>query len=386
MTDKVKEVYNSLQERLKSPFLLTFIVVWSIKHWRLILIVLNFKETENAISKQTQIEDYIKGHLITIKGYDLPNWVGMILPVLFWSIVSIMSYYLITIITESIAIWYKRLKSKAMVFLNESRAVVTKGEYDIEVSKANRLQTRNEALTKRMGELENQYNLEKKVVDASVESLRNELIKKGIDLEKSLLENSINLNNKENLNNEIEKLNDTIKVLKDEIELFNQQRVTLSNRISNRNSKIVYLLGKVKNAVNLNVLQSDLEDESIVNIDTENNKNEVNHVTKTSFEASQILKEIFGFDRWQYTAYYPNDKVIKEKFRLHNNYFLLDTGEKILIDHVFLNKDDNTIRFTKANFDTRYTNDELETKLEIKGKNELIGKEPDNVNVTYIRI
>ena len=54
--------------------------------------------------------------------------------------------------------------------------------------------------------------------------------------------------------------------------------------------------------------------------------------------------------------------------------------------NMFLNKDDNTIRFTKANLDARYSYDELETKLEIKGKNELIGKEPDNVNVTYKRI
>lgn len=386
MTDKVKEVYNSLQERLKSPFILTFIIVWSIKHWRLILIVLNFKDTENVSSKQEQIENYIKGHSMSFFKYELPNWVGMVLPVLLWSLISIITYYLITILTDSISIYYKRLKSNAMVKLNEKRAVVTKEEYDIEVSKANRLQVRNENLTKRLSEVEIKYTAEKREIDSLMESVNSELLSSKADNKILKEQNTAFKNDLLKRDTEIEKLNNNFKSYSDEIRLFEHKSGVLENRISKRNTKILELINLINTSNDLDELKKVVSNENLIDIDTKKSNIEIEHSTKTSIEASQILKEVFGFDRWQFTAYYPNDKIIKEKFRLHNNYFLLDTGEKIFIDNVFLDKENHTIRFTKLNMDSRYSYDELETKLEIKDKNELKGIEPDNVNVTYKRL
>lgn len=386
MTDKVKEVYNSLQERLKSPFILTFIIVWCIKHWRLILIVLNFKETENAISKQTQIEDYIKGHLITIKGYDLPNWTGMVLPVLFWSLVSIATYYLITIITETIGIWYKRLKSKAMQYLNESRAVVTIEEYNTEITKVNRLQVRNETLTKRLGEIETQYSNEKRAVDAIMEKINSELAFYKNE-NKTLTDKNVRIENDLiTMKLEQENLINNYKTFDDEIKLTEHKLKVSEQRITKRNSKIRQLIDKINTSNNLDELKNSIINESIVNIDSDDSNTEQENVTITGNEASQILKEVFGFDAWLFEANYPNNKKITEKIRLMNNYFLLESGQRILIDNVYLDKDKNTIRFTKSNLSSTTPYEGLLTKLDIKGKNKLEGIEGSFGFVTYKRL
>ena len=368
MNDKVKEVYNSLQERLKSPFLLTFIMVWTVKHWRLILIVLNFKDSEGADSKQQQIERYISEQSLTIYKWDLPNWAGMVLPVLFWSILSIIFYYVITITTETISIWYKRVKSRVMLFLNEHRAIVTKQEYDNEVSKSNRLQVRNETLTKRMGELEQQYNLEKKAVDSSVEKLRVELL--------ALTD--------ENKATKIENFNQasTLKSKEIEIEQLNNQRIKLEEAFMERIKETEKK--NIQNEKNLNNTILSLQNK--VKLTETLLKNYDEDFTKSSNSSEiDLLRRIFSYDKWEITTTI-GDNIIVDNAKLTNDYFLYDTGEILFISQVKLRG--KILTFILSKVKGKPTGHELENMymLDTTNTNLLAGMMGGGDEVSYKRI
>lgn len=144
MKEQLQEIYDGLQERLKSPFLVTFVLVWSIQHWRLIFILLTFDSDLNQGHKIEAAEIYISKH---------SGWCGMILTPLIWSIASIIFYYLMTILTKTIGVGYNRGLALTYLKLNEKRKLITKEEHKEVEGKLKRQQSRIEELQKRVIEV-----------------------------------------------------------------------------------------------------------------------------------------------------------------------------------------------------------------------------------------
>ncbi len=92
MKEKINETYESLQERLKSPFLLTFILVWAIHNWELLYGIFTFEESLRFVERI----DFLKHYIRTYGTYHLfwfPLW---------WAFISLGLYLATSFISEGI--------------------------------------------------------------------------------------------------------------------------------------------------------------------------------------------------------------------------------------------------------------------------------------------
>jgi hypothetical protein len=99
MKEKLQEIYSGLQERLKSPFILTFLIVWSIHHWRLVFIICSFDKDLSQGLKKSIIEEYIEQH---------DRWKGMFWSPVWYSLLSLLLYYFISLGYEGLHIIYSK--------------------------------------------------------------------------------------------------------------------------------------------------------------------------------------------------------------------------------------------------------------------------------------
>lgn len=366
MTDKVKEFYDSLQERLKSPFILSFLIVWSIKHWRLLLIVLNFKDDEPTFSKEFIIDNYIKEQSLWYiwgKEWHVYHWVGMVIPALLWTIFSIAAYYALTILSETIGVWYKRLKSWVMVRLNENRAIVTIEEHQAEIRKNSKIQERLDSINRRYGDFLESYEKEKSDYEKNAEILRADLTSSKRRVEKLQLEHNSATLELTNKNAEIERLKQKITLSTSQIELAGEVGRKMGDQITEKDKEITEL-----RKMNDNLKKSDgLK----IFIDG---------------EGTRILRDLFGADEWEFTAIYPNH-TIKERFKLSGNFFKLtsESNQRIFISNTSLKG--TRLLFSKSNTNIDNPYFLLDTILDISNINLLTGTEgKGRGNVTYKRV
>ncbi|MBS1619337.1 MAG: hypothetical protein JST76_12505, partial [Bacteroidetes bacterium] len=64
--DTLKSLWEDFSERIKSPFVTSFIFVWSVKNWILLYTIFNFDSSYSLNSKTEFIKDYIAQHPVKI--------------------------------------------------------------------------------------------------------------------------------------------------------------------------------------------------------------------------------------------------------------------------------------------------------------------------------
>ncbi len=134
--DKVDDFFDSVKERLKSNFLVTFIAIWLIHNWRVVFILLNFDSTEKLDNKLERLNKYF-----TDAGFcDLWFW-----PVVF-SLISIVVYYLMSSGSEIIFIIYQNVR-KWIYKKWDNKKIKTIEEYEEKVKE-------NKGLHKQITDLE----------------------------------------------------------------------------------------------------------------------------------------------------------------------------------------------------------------------------------------
>lgn len=143
MKEKLEEIFDGLQERMKSPFIVTFIIVWSLHHWKLLFIIFSFDNDLNQGYKKSIIERYIHQH---------DGWCGMFIYPIFWSFLSVIAYYLISLMYEGINLVYERY-GRPFVNMLDKNKLALKEEVDKERKKIKELRLDVKSLQQKESEL-----------------------------------------------------------------------------------------------------------------------------------------------------------------------------------------------------------------------------------------
>lgn len=98
LKENLAKIYDRFSERMKSPFILTFTIVWIIHNWSLIYRVVNFGDSFPLEAKTMVIREYIR-----VYGFG-----GLFVDPLLWALASFGLYLFVSLIYELIFELYSR--------------------------------------------------------------------------------------------------------------------------------------------------------------------------------------------------------------------------------------------------------------------------------------
>jgi len=172
MKEKLQEIYEGLKERLKSPFLLSFIVVWSIHNWEFVYALLTFNSDFSYIKRVS----YLKAYLI-VHDYDVLLWIPLC-----WTFASIAIYFIASFFSEGISLVYSKWVRTWLYWAIDRNKLKTEDDY-------------NELDERRKNLQELVFDLRRKEEDAALKLKRTEeLFNKTIDEERKELAKYLNQN------------------------------------------------------------------------------------------------------------------------------------------------------------------------------------------------
>jgi hypothetical protein len=197
MKEKLQEIYEGLKERLKSPFLLTFLIIWTIHNWEFVYGLVTF----GSITPFQNRTAFLKAYLIVHSYYQL-LWFPLA-----WTFASIGLYFIGSFLSEGINLTYNKWIRTWLYLLVDRNKLKTEDDY-------NELEERRKKLQELV------FDLRRKEEDASLR-LKNteEILNKTIydqreqierylhesaDKEKLIMEGTSQLNSILKINKELE--------------------------------------------------------------------------------------------------------------------------------------------------------------------------------------
>lgn len=149
LKDRIDEILADFKGRFRNPLVLSFLLVWAYYHWRLVYEIFT---VDNGIAvgiRADHFETYIHQE----------GWSGMIGYPLFFSVVSLVSFYLIGAAAQFIKLWLgKRLPASIL-------AKWDKGTYDLKTE------------TDKYKEKARIFEEREKVANSEIESLKSKIEK-----------------------------------------------------------------------------------------------------------------------------------------------------------------------------------------------------------------
>lgn len=118
--EKLEDIFESMKERAKSPFVLTFLLVWVIRHWELVYLMINFGADYTATQKLEIVNNKLSNETSTELFW---------CPLLF-SFLSFVGYLLISLGYELIHSLYSKWGRTFVYFLSDRNQLVLREEYD----------------------------------------------------------------------------------------------------------------------------------------------------------------------------------------------------------------------------------------------------------------
>ncbi|MEO6303319.1 MAG: hypothetical protein ABIP51_09100 [Bacteroidia bacterium] len=220
MKEKLQEIYDGLKERLKSPFLLTFIFVWGLHNWEFVYSLFTFN---SEIPYVTRIA-FLKAYLI------VHNYTELLWLPLAWTFASIGLYFFGSFLSEGINLIYNKWIRTWLYLVIDKNKLKTEDDY-------NSLELRRKKLQELVFDLrrkEEDAALKLKTVDEilnkTIAEQRDEIAKylsQSVDREKNIADKIIEIeNNKkenENIKESLEKSKLSLEVLQvnyDELQSF----------------------------------------------------------------------------------------------------------------------------------------------------------------------
>lgn len=119
--ENLKEIYNTIPERLRTPPVISFIVIWIYMHWHLIFLYYNFDSGLTYEEKHSLLLKYIN---------DNGGKTGMFWKPLFWTLISILIYFGVSIIIKGFSIVYSWVLA-GMYYVIDRRKIRTAEEYSV---------------------------------------------------------------------------------------------------------------------------------------------------------------------------------------------------------------------------------------------------------------
>jgi hypothetical protein len=190
MDDITNSLASSLKERIRNPFLFTFLLVTIFKNWKLFVIIFNFEKDCNMYDKIFTIEDYLEKN-VTIEAF--------IYNVLISFSILILTFILLATSKLIVDFYYKvilkliiRLVDKKQIALKSD--LISKNETIERISEENQLlKSKNVGLTENLSSFESKLDKQKvelsqtienfKHLDGSLETFKEALESKSAELE-----------------------------------------------------------------------------------------------------------------------------------------------------------------------------------------------------------
>ncbi len=357
MKEKLEELFDGLKERLKSNFLLTFIVIWLIHHWRFVFILFNFDEYYYLDSKIVKLENYLED--------ETKRWNLWYYPII-WTFVSISAYYLFSTISELLFIGYNNARKKIYEKFENKKI-----RYATEYNELNKAYTElgdryNKQFNENMGLTTQKELYEKKAIEAVnalnlITEERDSLNKLRLanentieELKKSQISDEMRINTleKENVNRQEgmqELIKEKEKVHEDEINTLLAKNSHLEETISELNQKILTL---------------------------DNTREQ-----RYSVDVEDLFPQ--GSD-WVLISLTGN-KENQRSFNVNNGHFSYENGDLDKISGFQMDKINKSVYFQLSNAAKGYFNNEVRLIIENNGEF-MTGTQGQNQPVRYKRL
>lgn len=364
MSEKLEEAFNSIKDRFKNSFIITFLAVWTIIHWNLVYTVFNFDNDDYRPIKVHFIDNYIETH-------------SMIWEPLWKSIVSLLVLYVIFIFSEVIHTGYNILRNIILKWFGDKKKI-------IEIEEYNRIGKELDEVRSRAGEYQRQesdYILSKKRLEEDLSSMTGKY---------TLSQQQIEINNKKIA--ELEPLEAENKLQRDSIKGLEEQNMELrKDALQFAEDLIKYRalkdeINQVKidlellNAFKLFVELSEKDlGEKWMDMTTSEKQNFIDE-----YYNIQEFKNIFGKDVWLKSDYVGSDYIYENNYRLVNEplpAFLTEKGSKLLVNKIVFY---GTTKLTFQTVDSTASNIVSNIELDISSPNQFKGSESGH-NIIFNR-
>lgn len=333
MKDKLQEIYDGLKERLKSPFLISFIAIWSIHNWEFVYALMTFNSDMPYSNRVGFLKAYLRGH----DYYEL-FWYPLI-----WTFVSMGLYFVGSFLSEGINLVYSKWVRTWLYLVIDTNKLKTEDDY-------NALEDRRRKLQELVNDLKRKEEDASLKLKTTEQALTNDLAKSKHDhgitieekteLEKLNQSRDLEIENakkdKERSTEAVEKAELLVKMLKVQIDEYEKEK----NKFRVIYSK--YGAGDEYNEVTKMVSDSILTKGKLNVENTELGGDPIPHKVKELFiqyENAQIVTDIIAdesefieFDGSSLVAI-PTPKSLQKQTWLQNQKKLADIfrGEWILI-------------------------------------------------------
>jgi hypothetical protein len=355
MKEKVDELLDGIKERLKSNFLLTFIVIWLIRHWVVVFTIFNFDSYYFLDSKVTKLKVY----------FESEGFLGLWLCPVFFSILSIISYYALSGLSEYLHIKYENLR-KWIYRKWDNKKIKTIEEYDAKVQENKLLQ----------------------IVIREGEERRNSLL----ITNKNLEENQIELQTKnKSFESENTILSQKIRSTGEELEKWNNENKSLRSQVTKLSTDLHKQIDLFSKTTDKNLFRQPSDEFIKMNYQKEYNEwlrsNEgFQRVWSKSNDREKFI-ELFKEGRWKNEHTYVDGKMGVEEFYLealpHKISFFTSLGNELVISDIAF-VDHSTLSFTKTN--PKVPNSPMRNVLRILSYDLLTGTENSMIEIVYKRM
>lgn len=334
MKEKLEELYDGLKERLKSNFLLTFIIIWLLHHWRLIYSIFNFDSDKTLVEKRAYIANYIHEEGI------LWLWVFPLL----WTFVSMISFYGFSSLSEILNIAYHNIR-KSIYKKWDNKRLKTIEEFMEKVEE-------NEKLQKMIKDLEQRREL---------------LLGTNERLETSIGEHNKTIHNQRQ----------TLESNREVIGQLNEKTLNMDKEIDLLKSKNENLSKIEEQVIQLTAVNHELEAEvtrlkNLMKYKAKDESTDIEDVFKKGEVWSLRYKDIRG-----------NQKDERFKFIEPDKFVTINRNEAIKITQFHFDRNLKRVTFLKSNQAKGYT--ERYTKIFEFSEGYFVGKEED-LNVEYRKL
>lgn len=354
MKEKLQEIYEGLRERLKSPFLLTFIVVWAIHNWEFVYAILTF----NTEMPYFQRIAFLKAYLFVYK-YDKLLWFPLA-----WTFVSIGIYFLGSFLSEGINLIYNKWIRTWLYLTIDKNKLKTEDDYNSLDLRRKKLQELVFDLRRKEEDAALKLKNVEEILNKTISEQRDELagyLKETTEREKLIFDKDIEI---ENAKKEITIAKEFVENTKFSVDILKEQNEEYKDLKKWMVVRAPELLRKWENKDG----EVDSDDEIKEQTDL------------------QKFRNLFA-GTWLNYFQEPGKLTGQETFTLGNDNGQLAfiTGNKsiLLISRIrFLN--DNTLTFTKTN--KHAPNNPMKNILTINNSSSLSGTENTTINIRYSKV
>jgi hypothetical protein len=353
MKEKLQEIYDGLKERLKSPFLLTFMVVWAIHNWEFVYAFVTFNSDMPYITRVSLLKAYLIVH-----HDDELLW----LP-LGWTFASIGLYFVATFFSEGINLIYSKWIRTWLYWVIDRNKLKTEDDY-------NELEERRKNLQELV------FDLKRKEEDAALKLRTTEHA----------------------LNKDLSDLRDKMTTILEEKNEAEKLNANNNSEQSNQKKRIDTLLEQYEKAklaaTAWEINTKDLQDfKDWVSKTTPELIDKFENRADTAFENlvnkrndRKRFEELFT-GTWLNIFESPGGTKGQETFKLglYDNQlaFITKDNSILLISNIkFI--DDTNLSFTKVN--TKVPNSPMHNKLKINNTSSLVGTENETIRIDYAKV